>query len=137
MAVNRHEPREDRMERDNKTVCMGFHGLAGPAARVLERLIAGGRNAGALLAAAREIGYAADRPHVTHAALRQAADRIYRKHGIATAPPWRDDGTGSTVPPEGEAGVEGCLVNGAGRTASRRGAAGPPDQRSSPGRRGY
>jgi len=124
------------MERDNETVCLRFYGLAGPAARVLDRLLAGRGSAGRLLAAAREIGHAADRQDVTHAALKRAADRIYRKHGILAAPPRQDDGAGSAAARESEAGAGKRLAHGAGRTAGRRAAADPTDLRISPGRGG-
>ena len=98
------------MERHSKTVSIRTYGLAGLAFHVFNRLIAGHRNAGTLLAAAREISHAANRQHVAHAALSQIADRIYRKHSILTAPLEQDERMEYTVTQESEVNVEECLV---------------------------
>ena len=96
------------MERDNKIKFAGVYALAIPAFRVFNRLLAGHRNAGPLVAAAREISYAANRQNGTHAALKQAADRIYRKHGILTTPLWQGEGIKPTLTEDGEVSVEEC-----------------------------
>lgn len=98
------------MERDNKTVSLRFLELADSAFRVFSRLIAGRRDTGSLLAAAWEISHAANRQYVSHAALKQIADRIYRRHGILTAPLRQDEATKPAMTEESEVNVEKCLA---------------------------
>ena len=73
------------MVRDEKTVTTWMKRLASLAFALFERLIARQRKLGGLLAAARSISYAATRQHLSHADLKELADRLYREHGVPTS----------------------------------------------------